>query len=291
MTNEPARNESPTRIAARAQIDDMAARSAKQAAGAMWALGDYHRFAKATTWAVGPELVDAAGVTAGQRVLDVATGTGNVAIRAAEKGASVVASDLASENFAAGRREADERGIDLEWVEADAEALPFEDGEFDVVTSAFGAMFAPDHGRVAGELLRVCKPGGTIAIASFTPDGLGGEFFELVGRFAPPLLPGAQPPLLWGVEEYVTELFGDTLEPLVLTRRTYLESAESPEAYVQLFRETFGPIVALLAALGVRAGELERDLLDFAVRANQGTDGRAEYRYEYLLAVGHKRRH
>ena len=129
---------------------------------AMWALGDYHRFAKETVWELGPVLVEACGIAAGQRVLDVAAGTGNVAIRAAETGAEVVASDLTPENFEAGRREARACGVELEWVEADAEALPFDDGAFDVVTSSLGAMFAPDHQRVADELLRVCRPGGTI---------------------------------------------------------------------------------------------------------------------------------
>ena len=145
---------------------------AKAAARAAWRLGDYHRFATELVWEVGPVLVEACGIVAGQRVLDVAAGTGNVAIRAAEAGASVVASDLTPEHFEAGRAEARRRGVELDWVEADAEALPFGDGEFDVVTSSFGAMFAPDHRAVADELVRVCRPGGTIGLASFTPDGL-----------------------------------------------------------------------------------------------------------------------
>src|SRR5687767_544474 len=139
---------------------------------AMWALGDYHRFAKETVWELGPVLVEACGIAAGQRVLDVAAGTGNVAIRAAEAGAEVVASDLTPENFEAGHREARARGVEPEWIEADAEALPFDDGAFDVVTSSLGAMFAPDHQRVADELLRVCRPGGTIGLLAFTPEGL-----------------------------------------------------------------------------------------------------------------------
>ena len=148
----------------------------------VWALGDYHRFAKAMVWSVGPELVAACGVDHGQRVLDVAAGSGNVAIRAAQTGATVVASDLTPESLAAGEREARSLGVELEWVVADAQALPFADAEFDVVTSAFGAMFAPHHQAVADELLRVCRPGGTIGLASFTPDGGVGEFF---GVFAP----------------------------------------------------------------------------------------------------------
>ena len=151
----------------------------------VWALGDYHRFAKATIWQLGEMLVGACGITAGQRVLDVAAGTGNTAIRAAEAGAEVVAADLTPENFAAGRREAAARGVELEWVEADAEALPFADGEFDVVTSSFGAIFAPDHQKVADEMLRVCRPGGTIGMLNFTPEGLISGFFAALAPYMP----------------------------------------------------------------------------------------------------------
>src|SRR5262245_20205093 len=164
---------------------------------AAWALGDYHRFAKETVWERGAELVEACGIRAGQRVLDVAAGTGNTAIRAAEAGAEVVASDLTPENFEAGRREAHARGSALEWVEADAEALPFPDGDFDVVTSSFGAIFGPDHQAVANELVRVCRPGGTIGMVNFTPEGL---FTDFLGALAPPEPPppGALSPALWG---------------------------------------------------------------------------------------------
>ena len=259
----------------------------------MWALGDYHRFAKQTVWELGPVLVAACGVSRGQRVLDVAAGTGNVAIRAAEAGAQVVASDLTPENFEAGGREARALGVELEWVEADAEALPFGDGEFDVVTSSFGAMFAPNHQAVADELLRVCRPGGTIGLLSFTPDGLAGEFFATFARYAPPPPPGALPPVLWGSEEHVRELFGDRVDSLELARREYVERAASPHDYVELFNETFGPVIALrtfLADQPDRAAALDREWLEFAARANRGApDGPAEYHYEYLLVVARKR--
>jgi ubiquinone/menaquinone biosynthesis C-methylase UbiE len=157
-------------------------RELKAATRAAWALGDYHRFAKETVWELGEVLVRACGISRGQRVLDVAAGTGNTAIRAAETGADVVASDLTPENFEAGRREAEAHGVQLEWVEADAEALPFGDGEFDVVTSSVGALFAPDHQAVADQMLRVCRPGGTIGMINFTPEGLISDFF---GALAP----------------------------------------------------------------------------------------------------------
>jgi ubiquinone/menaquinone biosynthesis C-methylase UbiE len=265
----------------------------KAAARATWALGDYHTFAKQTVWELGSALVAACGISTGQRVLDVAAGTGNVAIRAAEAGAQVVASDLTPENFEAGRREARARGVALEWAEADAEALPFGDGDFDVVTSSFGAMFAPDHGQVADELLRVCRPGGTIGMINFTPEGLAAEFFDALARYAPPPPPGALPPLLWGNEEHVRELLGDRVDSLEMTRKEYVERAASPRDYVDLFRETFGPVIALRAFLADqpdRLAALDREFLDFAMRANRGApDGPAEYQYEYLLVVARKR--
>src|ERR687891_1057879 len=243
--------------------------SDKAAERSMWALGDYHRFATKPVWEVGPVLVAACGISAGQRVLDVAAGTGNVAIRAAEAGAQVVASDLTPENFEAGRREARVQGVELEWVEADAEALPFGDGEFDVVTSSFGAIFAPDHQAVADEMLRVCRPGGTIGLLTFTPEGLISDFFGALAPYMPPPPPGALPPPMWGSEEHVRELFGDRLESLQMTRGSYDERADSPEDYRELFKRTFGPVVGIYARLAddpERAAALDRDFLKFATR-------------------------
>jgi ubiquinone/menaquinone biosynthesis C-methylase UbiE len=207
----------------------------KGAVRGMWSLGDYHAFAKATVWQTGPVLVRACEIGPGQRVLDVAAGTGNVAIRAAEAGAHVIASDLTPEHFDAGRLEAIQRGVELEWIEGDAEALPFADEHFDVVTSAFGAIFAPDHRAVARELLRVCRPGGTIGMINFRPVGLAGEFFELLGRYAPPPPADASPPLLWGVEDHVRDLFGDSVATLDMTRGAYVERSPSVEEYAALF--------------------------------------------------------
>ena len=264
----------------------------KAATRAAWALGDYHRFAKETVWELGVELVAACEIKPGQRVLDVAAGTGNTAIRAAEAGAEVVASDLTPENFEAGRREAESRGVALEWVEADAEALPFADDQFDVVTSSFGAIFAPDHRAVADEMLRVCRPGGTIGMLNFTPEGLISHFFGALAPYMPPPSPGALPPAQWGSETHVRELFGDRVESLQMTRRHYVEKAASPRDYRELFKETFGPVVAIYASLAKepeRAAAIDRDFLEFATRANSGPpEGPAEYRYEYLLVVARK---
>jgi len=268
-------------------------RDLKAATRAAWALGDYHAFARETVWELGEVLVGACGIAPGKRVLDVAAGTGNTAIRAAEAGAEVVASDLTPENFEAGRREAAARGVELEWVEADAEALPFGDAEFDAVTSSVGALFAPDHRAVADELLRVCRPGGTVGMINFTPEGLISDFFGALAPYMPPPPAGALPPPLWGSEEHVRELFGDRVDSLQMSRRQYDERAESPAAYVEMFKRTFGPVVAAYGSLAEdpkRTAALDRDFLEFATRANRGPDGGpAEYPYEYLLVIAHKR--
>jgi ubiquinone/menaquinone biosynthesis C-methylase UbiE len=269
--------------AAQARIDEMAVKAGQRA---MWALGDYHRFARATVWGLGPVLVEACEIAAGQRVLDVAAGTGNTAIRAAEAGAHVVAVDLTPENFAAGRREARARGVELEWVEGDAEALPFGDGEFDVVTSSLGAIFAPDHRAVADELVRVCRPRGTIGMLNFTPPI--DAFFGFFHRYGLPA-PAGDPPGRWGSEDHVRALFGDRVAKLRLTHGSYVERAESPLAYRELFKQTFGPVVAVYAGLAdqpERAAALDRELLEMLTGANQGPPGGpAEYPYEYLLVI------
>jgi ubiquinone/menaquinone biosynthesis C-methylase UbiE len=264
-------------------------RTLKAAHRAMWAMGDYDRFARATVWELGQVLVEASGITGGQRVLDVATGTGNVAIRAAMKGASVVASDLTPEHFADGRRGAAAAGVQIEWAEGDAEALPFDNGTFDVVTSCFGAMFAPNHQTVADELVRVCRPGGTIGLMNFTPEGIGGEFFALLAPFVPPPPPHALPPVLWGREDHVRALFGTRVSTLNATRKTYVERAPSVEDYCRLFIESFGPLVAIRAGLEgqpARRADLDRRFRDAVIRWNRGdSSGPVAISYEYLLVV------
>jgi 2-polyprenyl-3-methyl-5-hydroxy-6-metoxy-1,4-benzoquinol methylase len=269
-------------------MPDQDERTFKAGVRSMWAMGDYGRFAE-LVWPVGPVIVEAAGVAPGMRVLDVATGTGNVAIRAAQAGAEVVASDLTPENFEAGRRNARTAGVDLEWVEADAEALPFDDDSFDVVTSAFGAMFAPRHQRVADELTRVCKPGGTIAMANFPPEGTAADFFAVFIPHMPPPRDGDLPPLLWGDPGHVRALLGDRVSSLEMAPKTYVERASSPRAYCDFVVETFGPVAAIYQALAdqpEKRAALDRAFLDFATRASTGpANGPAEYLYEYLLVV------
>jgi ubiquinone/menaquinone biosynthesis C-methylase UbiE len=186
------------------------------------------------------------------------------------------------------------------YVAASATAFPGRrgaavgDGEFDVVTSCMGAMFAPDHQKVADQLLRVCRPGGTIGMVNFTPDGLAGEFFGVLAAYMPPPPPGALPPLLWGSEEHVRELFGDRVESFELTRKKYVERAATPHDYCEFFKETFGPLVAVYTSLAdqpERAAVLDREFLELATRAKRGQpEGPAEYHDEYLLVVARRGR-
>src|SRR5262245_56149234 len=186
----------------------------------MWASGDYPKLAAELVAPLGPVLVEAIGVDPGDRVLDVATGTGNAAIPAAKTGASVVATDLVPELLEHGRALAAELGVELEWREANAHALPFSDNEFDVVMSCIGVMFAPFHQQAAGELVRATKPGGRIGLLNWTPEGHIGQLFATMKPYMPAPPPGAQPPPLWGREDHVRELLGDDVTDLVAERRT-----------------------------------------------------------------------
>ena len=176
------------------------------------------------------------------RVLDVAAGTGNASIPAAQKGAEVTASDLTPELLEAGKQRAEAEGVELEWVEADAENLPFEDESFDVVMSSIGAMFAPHHQDVADELVRVTRPGGTIGMLNWTPEGMIGALFRTMGPYAPPPPPGAQPPPLWGSEDHVRELFGDRVDLHTLERDNLdIDAFEHAQDYGEHFKGRYGP--------------------------------------------------
>jgi 2-polyprenyl-6-hydroxyphenyl methylase/3-demethylubiquinone-9 3-methyltransferase len=259
----------------------------------LWALGNYHRIATDLLWEFGRELVEACGIYSGQRVLDVGAGTGNVAIRAAERGAQVVASDLTPENFDAGRHEARAHGVKLEWVEADAEALPFDDGAFDVVASSVGAIFAPGHQTVADQLVRVCRAGGTIGMTAFVPAGLTRDLFEIIDRYSPPTPPEALSPLLWGSEDHVRELFGDRVKSLELTRkRLLIERFADPLDLHRFMRENHPLFVGLYEQLADepgRAATADREIAEAATRWNRGgSDGPAIYEIEYLLILARK---
>src|SRR6476659_54898 len=187
---------------------------------AMCASGDYPNLATDLISSLGPVLVQACGVRGGTRVLDVAAGSGNAAIPAALAGADVIASDLTPELFDRGRAQAADRGAELSWVEADAEALPFRDEEFDTVLSCVGVMFAPHHQASADELVRVLRPGGTLGLLSWTPDGFIGQLFATMKPFSAPPPEGSQPPPLWGDESHVRALLGDGVTAISAERRT-----------------------------------------------------------------------
>lgn len=259
---------------------------------AMWASGDYPSMVETFLLPLGPRLVDACGIEPGMSVLDVAAGTGNAAIPAAERGARVTASDLTPELLEAGRTRAEADGLHLDWVEADAEKLPFDDAAFDVVMSSIGAMFAPHHQEVADELARVCRPGGTVGMLNWTPEGMIGALFRAIGPFAPPPPPGAQPPPLWGSEDHLRELFGDSVEWRTL-ERDVLEIAafDRPADYVDHFKGRYGPTLAARAN-AVKTGrevEFDQTLDEFAEEWNRGGPDAARFEKEYLLAVGTRR--
>lgn len=256
---------------------------------ALWASGDYAAVAAELIPELGPELVRAAGITAGDRVLDVAAGSGNAAIPAAEAGATVTASDLTPELFDAGRRIAAERGVELEWVEADAEAMPFADNGFDVVTSCVGVMFAPHHQMAADELVRVCRPGGTIGLLNWTPSGFIGQLFATIKPYAPPPPPGASPPPLWGDEDHVRALFGDRVTDLQAQRQTVLlDHCSDPAEFREYWKRNYGPTLKAYefnAEAPDRQEALDRDFLDFLTR----TRGEHGWEAEYLLVTAKKR--
>lgn len=255
----------------------------------MWASGDYPSMVETFLLPLGPKLVEACGITAGMRVLDVAAGTGNASIPAAKTGADVTASDLTPELFDAGRRRAQAEGLELEWVEADAENLPFDGQSYDVVMSSIGAMFAPHHQEVADELVRVCRPGGTIGMLNWTPEGMIGALFRTMGPFAPAPPPGAQPPPLWGSEEHVKELFGDRVDFRMLERQALeITAFEHPRDYGEHFKERYGPTIVAQANARNDGREAEfNDAVDqFCDQWNRGGADEARFEQEYLLAVG-----
>ncbi|GAA1586789.1 class I SAM-dependent methyltransferase [Kribbella sancticallisti] len=252
---------------------------------AVWSAGEWDEVA-ALIAAAGPRLLDEVPVGAGMEVLDVATGSGSsVAIQAALRGATVTASDLTPAHFEAGRRRAADAGVSIDWVEADAEDLPFDDGRFDRVFSTFGHMFAPDQQRAADELVRVCKPGGIVALATWTPAGYSGQLFGVIDRHLPPS-PETRSPVLWGDPEEVTRLLPGLDLDFHLDH--ILFKSPSAEARVRFYEEKFGPLVMARQVLGDRWPELRADVVAFDEEWNTATDGTLEISAEYLVTIGRK---
>ena len=233
---------------------------------AVWASGNYATVVDDLVHELGPILVEAAGLKPGDLVLDVAAGTGNAAIPAAQTGAQVIASDLTPELMEVGKKWAAEVGVELTWETADAEALPYGDDAFDVVLSCLGVMFAPHHQPAADELVRVCRPGGTIGLIAWTPAGFIGQMFATMKPYAPPPPPGAQPPPLWGDEDHVRELLGDRVEQIQTeTRAVRVSYFATPEAFRDYFKANYGPTISIYKAIAEdpeRVAELDRDLVE-----------------------------
>jgi SAM-dependent methyltransferase len=263
----------------------------KQAQRSMWALGDYPQVARDLLGPLAQRLVAACGIREGQHVLDVAAGSGNLALQAASAGAHVIAADLTPALFPAGRTEAVERRVALEWVEADAEDLPFHAGMFDTVVSCVGAMFAPRHRQTATEMVRVCRLGGTIGLASWTPAGSVGSFLAVFAPYLPPPVLGALSPVLWGDPDHVQTIFGDRVDWREHTREVLrIDHFATPEEFCAYFKARFGPTMRAYAHVAddpVQTAALDRDFLRFArEHAHRDARGGTYYDFEYLLSVG-----
>ena len=257
----------------------------------MWASGNYHAVVADLISELGPILVNAAEIKAGDLVLDVAAGSGNAAIPAAQTGARVIASDITPELMEVGQKWAAAVDVQLTWEIADAEALPYRDGEFDAVLSCLGVMFAPHHQAAADELIRVCRPGGTIGLIAWTPTGFIGQMFATMKPYAPPPPPGAQPPPLWGSEDHVRELLGDRIDQVhAETRTVRITHFATPEAFRDYFKANYGPTISTYKALADdhdRAAALDAELVELVRRFNVGTDSTV-VDWEYLLFTARK---
>jgi SAM-dependent methyltransferase len=262
-------------------IPDLAALKHKQQLA--WASGDY-AVVGTTLQIVGEMLCEAADLRTDERVLDVAAGNGNATLAAARRGASVVSSDYVPALLDRGRARAEAEHLAVDFQTADAEALPFADASFDVVLSTFGVMFAPDHARAAQEMLRVCRPGGRIALANWTPDGFIGQLFKTIGAHLPPP-PGARSPALWGSPAHLAALFGPGAAQTEITTRHFNFRYRSAAHWIEVFRTWYGPVHKAFAALGPEGAALERDLIALLDRFNRAGPASLVVPSEYLEIV------
>lgn len=278
-TTQPA---APTQPSSPSSAED---RALKARHAAMWASGDYPSVADQVVGGLGAVLVEAVDVQPGQRVLDVAAGTGTSAVPAARRGAEVTATDLTPELLDVGRAAADP-GLQITWEVADAEALPCTDAAYDVVLSCIGVMFAPHHQRAADELLRVCRPGGTVGVLSWTPEGFIGQLFATMKPYAPPPPPGASPAPLWGRADHVRELFGERVTELVARQQTlrvdrFADGAE----FRDFFKASYGPTIAAYRTLDAeRTASLDADLAALGDRSLS----KGSMDWEYLLVAARR---
>jgi ubiquinone/menaquinone biosynthesis C-methylase UbiE len=260
----------------------------KQRQRATWSSGDYHMIGTQIQ-IVSELLIEALDVHSTERVLDVASGSGNAALAAARRGCDVVGSDYVPALLDRARRRAEAEGLEIEFVEGDAEALPFADGSFDVVSSVFGAMFAPNQEQAATELARVARSGGRIGVVAHTPDGFIGNLFKVIGKHVPPPA-GLRSPIQWGTESRLRELFGDAVAELRVEKRHYVFRDRSPGQFVEYWRRFYGPTLKAFETVG-DAGRvaLEADIVELIGRFNQADDGTMVVPSEYLEAVIVKR--
>src|SRR3712207_6468123 len=254
----------------------------------VWTSGEYARIGNPLVL-IGELLCEAVDLRSGDRVLDVATGSGNTAISAARRFCEVTGMDLAPESIEHARRRAEAEGMDITFEVGDAEDLSYPDASFDVVVSTIGVMFCPHQEKAAAELLRVCRPGGKIGLASGTPEGFTGQMLKTVGKHVPPP-PGVKPPSLWGTEARLRELFGEGVSSLQATQRTYNFRYPSAEHFVDWFRNYYGPTVRAFAALDPDGqNALERDLKALIDERNTSSDGTMVVPSDYLEAVAVRR--
>lgn len=249
-----------------------------------WAAGDY-AIVGATLQIVGESLCEALDLRAGSRVLDVAAGNGNASLAAARRWCEVISTDYVPALLDRGRVRAEADGLAMRFQEADAEALPFADASFDAVLSTFGVMFTADHDRAAAELLRVCKRGGKIGMANWTPDGFIGQLFKTIGKHVPPA-PGAQSPALWGTRAKLAQWFESQAGSLKAAERHFVFRYRSAEHFLEVFKNYYGPTLKAFAALQPEAqAALERDMLALVERFNRSGDGTMVVPSEYLEIV------
>ena len=255
---------------------------------AAWGSGDYAVIGT-TLQLVGEQLAEACDLRFDERVLDVAAGNGNATLAAARRGCRVTSTDYVGALLERGAERARAERLDVQFQVADAEALPFEPASFDVVLSTFGVMFTPDHARAAGELLRVCRPGGRIGLANWTPEGFVGQVFKGLGRHVPPPA-GVQPPSLWGTEAHLQTLFGEQAARIDVTRRLFQFRYRSAAHFIEVFRTWYGPVHKAFAALPPEGAEaLERDLTALLERLNRAGPGALVVPSEYLEVVVSRR--
>ncbi len=263
------------------QTDLKALKARQQAA---WSSGDYALIGT-TLQIVGEDLCEALDIRSGQKVLDIAAGNGNVSLAAARRWCDVVATDYVPALLERARERAAAERLPIEFREADAEALPFPDGSFDVVVSTFGVMFTPDQDRAAAEMVRVCKRGGRIGLANWTPEGFIGQLFKTIGKHVPPP-PGAKSPALWGTRARIAELFEPHATSVKSAQRNFVFRYRSPEHWLEVFRTYYGPVLKTFAALEPAAqAPLQRDLMALIDQFNRSGDGTMVVPGEYLEIV------